>query len=85
MNTVFLLMAQHGSATIPLDDVRKHYFSHLSPDQFLRKLNNGEIKLPVIRSDPNSRKSALYVSVTDLAAYVDDRRAAAIKEMEQLT
>ena len=85
MNTAFLLMAQYdGKAVIPVDQVTKDYFPHLSVDKFLRKTTLGEIKLPIVRIDPGTQKSAKGVHLTDLAKYLDDRRAAAVKEAAQL-
>lgn len=85
MNTAFLLMAQYdGKAVIPVDQVAKDYFPHLSVDKFLRKAIVGEIRLPIVRIDPGTQKSAKGVHLTDLAQYLDDRRAAAIKEAKQM-
>lgn len=85
MNTAFLLMAQYdGRAVIPVDVVARDYFPHLSTDKFLRKAALGEIKLPVVRIDPGTQKSAKGIHLADLAKYIDDRRAAAIKEAGQL-
>ncbi|MFG6413835.1 pyocin activator PrtN family protein [Roseateles sp. DC23W] len=85
MNTAFLLMAQYnGKAIIPVDVVARDYFPHLSADKFLRKTLLGEIKLPVVRIDPGTQKSAKGIHLSDLARYLDDRRNAAIKEANQL-
>lgn len=84
MNTVFLLMAQFGArAVIPIEDVRREYFSHLELDKMQRKLASGEIALPVVRME-KSQKSAKGVYVQDLADYIDKQRAAAVKERDQL-
>ncbi|AMM13895.1 Pyocin activator protein PrtN [Burkholderia sp. PAMC 28687] len=84
MNTVFLLMAQFGAkAVIPIEDVRREYFSHLEPDNMTRKLVKGEIPLPVVRAD-KSLKAARGIYVQDLADYIDAQRAAAVKERNQL-
>lgn len=84
MNTAFLLMAQYsGKAIIPVDAVCLDYFSHLTPDKFVRKVSMGEIDLPLIRIEA-SQKCAKGVHLVDLAAYIDRRRAAAQKEAEQL-
>ncbi len=86
MNTSFLLMAQYnGLAVIPVDQVCKDYFEHLSTDKFIRKCATGEIKLPLVRVDPKSQKSARGVHLTDLAAFLDVRREAAIKELQQMS
>jgi hypothetical protein len=85
MNTAFLLMAQYdGRAVIPIEDVRRDYFPHLKLDQFIRKLGSGEIKLPVVRME-TSQKAAKGVHLQDLADYLDARRAAGQRELEQMT
>lgn len=85
MNTAFLLMAQYNAqAVIPVDKVVKDYFPHLSIDKFLRKVATGEIKIPLTRIEGGSQKAAKGVHLTDLASYIDDRRAAAVKEARQL-
>lgn len=83
MKTSFLLMAQYdGLAVIPVAVVVRDYFSHLTPETFLRKAAMGDIRLPIVRTDPGTQKSARGVHLTDLAAYLDERRAAAIREAE---
>jgi len=85
MNTAFLLMAQYdGQAIIPAEKVCADYFPHLRTDQFVRKVGAGEIKLPLVRAE-TSQKSAKGVHLQDLADYLDGRRAAARKELEQMT
>lgn len=84
MNTTFLLMAQYGGqAIIPLDQVCKDYFTHLTPDMFQRKVLAGQIKIPITRLE-SSQKSAKGIHLQDLANYLDEQRAAAIKECRQL-
>lgn len=84
MNTCFLLLAQYDGATvIPVEAVCRDFFSHLTPVQFNRKVTEGEIDLPVVRIE-NSQKAARGVHLLDLAKYIDDRRAAARKECDQL-
>ncbi|WP_118181256.1 pyocin activator PrtN family protein [Paraburkholderia phosphatilytica] len=84
MNTQFLLMAQfNGRAVVPLDEVRAAYFPHLDAHNMTRKINRGEIALPVMRAD-KSAKTARGVHIADLAAYIDAQRAAAVKECNQL-
>lgn len=84
MNTLFLLMAQYDArAIVPLDDVVRDYFPHLTVDAFRRKVGRGDIRIPVTRIE-GSQKSAQGVHLSDLAAWIDDRRAAAQKEMRAL-
>lgn len=85
MNTAFILMAQYDAkAVIPVAIVVRDYFSHLTPDKFLRKVALGEITIPLLRIEAGSQKAARGVHINDLAQYLDDRRAAAIKEAKQL-
>jgi hypothetical protein len=85
LNTAFLLMAQYnGKAIIPLEDVCRDYFSHLTPTIMLRKIGAGEIALPVVRIDVKSQKSAKGIHLQDLANYIDRRRVAAVRECAQL-
>lgn len=84
MNTSFLLMAQYqGKAVIPLDDVARDYFPHLSADKLAKKALSGELPLPVIRIE-GSQKAAKGVHLQDLADYIDRQRATAVKEYEQM-
>jgi len=84
LNTAFLLMAQYnGKAIIPLADVCRDYFSHLTREKLLRKVMAGQIPLPIIHIE-RSQKSARGVHLQDLADYLDKRRAAATKECAQL-
>ncbi|RUX04767.1 MAG: Pyocin activator protein PrtN [Mesorhizobium sp.] len=84
MNTAFLLMAQfNGAAVIPVEQVCRDYFQHLTPQQFVRKTTDGEIDLPVVRIE-QSQKAAKGVHLLDLAAWIDKRREAAKKENDQL-
>ena len=84
LNTAFLLMAQYsGKAIIPLTDVCRDYFSHLTPEKLVRKVMAGQIALPIVHIE-RSQKSARGVHLQDLADYLDKRRAEAMKEFEAL-
>ncbi|KWC23712.1 Pyocin activator protein PrtN [Burkholderia ubonensis] len=84
MNTVFLLMAQYGAtAVVPVELVCRDYFSHLTVPQFVRKVSAGDIAIPLVRME-RSQKAAKGIHIQDLASYIDERRAAARKECEQL-
>lgn len=84
MNTAFLLMARYdGLAVVPVEAVCRDYFGHLTPAQFMRKANKGEIDLPVVRIEA-SQKAQAGVHLADLAAWIDRRREAAKKENDQL-
>jgi hypothetical protein len=83
MNTAFMLMAMYsGRPVISAEDVARDFFE-LSTDKFIRKVSAGTIAIPLIRMEA-SQKCAKGVHINDLAAYLDERRAAAIKECRQL-
>lgn len=84
MNTVVILMAQFGPrVAIPVEDVRREYFSHLEMNKFMRKLSSGEIPLPVTRAE-KSMQSAKFISIMDLAIYLDTQMEAGRREYEQM-
>lgn len=83
-STAFLLFAQYGGqAVISVEDVCRDYFSHLSPDKFVRKVSAGEIAIPLVRTEL-SQKCHKGVHLQDLAEYIDKQREAALKEFRQL-
>ena len=50
MKTAFLLMAQYnGKAIIPINDVCRDYFPHLTPTKLVQKISAGEIAMPLVR------------------------------------
>jgi hypothetical protein len=78
-------MAQYdGAAVIPVALVCRDYFSHLSPENLVRKVSSGDLALPLVRMDDGHR-CAKGVALVDLAAYLDARIEAARKECRQLT
>ena len=84
MNTAFLLLAQYdGRAIVSVEEVCRDFFTHLAPRDFIRKTTAGKIDIPVIAIE-GSREAARGVHINDLAAWIDKRRAAAIKECDQL-
>ena len=81
MKTAFLLMAQYnGKAIIPINDVCRDYFPHLTPTKLVQNISAGEIAMPLVRIE-SSQKSAKGVHLADLAEYLDARAEAARKEM----
>ncbi|WP_427025992.1 pyocin activator PrtN family protein [Aureimonas ureilytica] len=69
---------------IPIEDVCRDFFTHLTSEKLVRKISAGEIAIPLVRMEA-SQKCAKGVHLTDLAAYLDERRQAAIKECYQLS
>src|SRR5690349_3730947 len=83
--TLFLLIAQYqGRTVVPLDQVCQDFFGHLTVEKLLRKTLRGDIALPIVRIE-GSQKSQRGVHLADLAAYIDKRREAALKECHQLS
>lgn len=84
MKTLLLLMVQYeGKAVIPVEKVCADYFAPLTLDQFLRKAQAGEFKLPVVRMY-DSQKAAKGVHINDLATFLDDQTEKARKELAQI-
>jgi hypothetical protein len=84
MKTIFLLMAQYdGLAVIPIERVCKDYFPHINATGLVGKITRGEIALPLTRIEAG-QKAARGVHISDLAIWIDARRAAAIKELKQI-
>lgn len=84
MKTVFALFAQYdGKVIVPLDDVCRDYFSHLTPTKFIEKVRAGDIGLPLVRME-KSQKAARGVSINDLAAYLDMQIEDARKDMRAM-
>lgn len=83
MKTAFILMAQYERAIVPLDLVCRDYFQHLTPANFARKSLAGEISIPVVQIE-GSQKAAKGVHINDLAQWIDDRRAEAVRELERI-
>jgi hypothetical protein len=83
--TLYLLMAQYnGKTVVPLDIVCRDFFGHLTIEKLLRKALRGDLALPIVRIE-GSQKAQRGVHLVDLAAYIDKRRSAALKECQQLT
>jgi hypothetical protein len=83
MNTSFLLMSQYeGKAKIPIDQVCRDYFFHLTLTKLIRKISTGEIALPLVRIE-DSQKCAKGIHLTDLARYLDQRTEIARKGNEK--
>lgn len=73
MKTSMLLMVRYdGLAVIPVERVCEDYFQHLSADKFIRKVDAGEIDIPLVRIEGSS-KCARGVPLIDLANYIDAR------------
>lgn len=82
VSTIFLLMAQfNGKAFIPLEDLCREYFPHLSAEKLWRKRH--EIPLPIVAIE-ESQKAMKGVHIQDLADYLDAQAAKAREDCMKL-
>lgn len=85
MKTALILMAQYdGRAIVPLWEICRDYFTHLTPDGFVQKAEAGEIQIPIVRMD-DSRRTPRGVHLADLAAYIERQAKKARQECRKLT
>lgn len=80
MNTIFLLMAEFNTATIPLNLIAERYLG-MKPATASKKADAGDLLIPSFRMN-NSQKAPRIVHVQDLAEYIDSEREKARKEIE---
>lgn len=73
MNTMFLLMAEYETATIPLELVSEKYFGIKSKAEADRKA--GSHKLPISAFKTGGQRSPYLVHIQDLADYIDKMAA----------
>lgn len=73
------LESQFKTPLLPLEVVRATFFPHLSADSFNRRARANDLGFPVITAE-RSQKSAMFVHIDDLAAYLESRRAVATRE-----
>lgn len=77
MNTYFGLLAQYGTAHIPLEKVAKDYLG-LTHEQAKRAAGLRTLPVPTIRM--GSQKSPWLVPAEDLAEYLDQLKETARRE-----
>ncbi|MEQ3677117.1 pyocin activator PrtN family protein [Pseudophaeobacter sp.] len=83
MNTLWLLTAKYeGKPVVSADDVRQDYFGGMNREVFLKKVDSGEIPLPLTRLG-SGQKAAKCVHIADLAQYIDACALQARKELKQ--
>lgn len=82
MNTVFLLMAEFGTSTIPLAQIAERYLG-MKPSTADKKAGAGDLPIPTFRIG-DSQKAPRMVHVKDLAEFIDTRRKAAKEELAHI-
>ncbi|MDR6298234.1 pyocin activator PrtN family protein [Pantoea dispersa] len=73
MNTLFLLMAEYETATVPLSQVCEKYFG-LKAATAERKAAENKLPIPTFRT-AESQKAPRMVHISDLAEFIDRQRA----------
>lgn len=84
LSTVDLLRARYQNLPlIPVEVVAADFFAPLSTDKLVEYISQGKIALPLVRMY-DTQKAAKGVHLTDLAAYIEARRAPAIRDAAAL-
>lgn len=79
----FQLLAHYGGAPlITIEKVAETWF-RITPKKLLEKCYNGDIPLPITPMG-DSQKAGKFISVHDLAIYIDKQQRAARAELEKL-
>lgn len=85
MKTSLILMAQYdGRAVVPLWEICRDCFTHLTPDGFVAKADAGEIQIPIVRMD-DSKRSPRGVHLADLATCIEKQTRLARRQCRKLT
>lgn len=81
MNTFMMLMvAYNGKPDLDVKTVADNHFN-LTEAKFLKKVENHEIDLPVIRLEDASQKARRIVMLADLANFLDKKAEEARRAM----
>ncbi|KAB7896409.1 pyocin activator PrtN family protein [Rouxiella badensis] len=72
MNTVFLLMAEFETSTVPVSSVCEKYFG-MNPATAERKAALYQLPIPTFRVG-DSQKAPRMIHITDLAEFIDKQR-----------
>ena len=72
MNTMFLLMAEYETATVPLSQVCEKFFG-LKSAPAERKASENKLPIPTFRT-ADSQKAPRMVHISDLAEFIDRQR-----------
>lgn len=81
MNTIFLLMAEYETASIPLAVVAEKYLG-MKAETAAVKATDGTLPIPTFRL-ADSNKSPRMVHLQDLAEHIDHQREIARQELKR--
>lgn len=82
MNTIFLLLAEFETASIPLADVCEKYFGMKSATAD-KKAALGQLPIPTFRAG-ESQKAPRMIHIQDLADYIEKQRVAGRELFKQM-
>lgn len=82
MKTIMLLMAQYEKPMIPLKEICADYFG-MAPVTAAQRATAGNLPVPAMRMG-KSQKCPWFVHIHDLAQFIDDQRAQAVEEWQQV-
>lgn len=78
MSTLWLLLGMYeGRPFVTATEITRDFFQHLSAEKFIRKVDAGEIDIPLMRIE-ESTKATRGVDIRDLATYLDKKRDSAV-------
>lgn len=80
MNTLFLLMAEYGTAQIPLGRCAQLF--GMTPEEAAKRAGRAALPVPAFRV--GSQKSPWLVDATRLAAYLDECKAQAAADWRRI-
>lgn len=81
MNTIFLLMAEYETTSIPLSMIADKYLG-MKPETAAVRANEGALPIPTFRL-ADSNKSPRMIHLQDLAEFIDHRRDIARQELKK--
>jgi hypothetical protein len=76
MQTIDLLLARFGGDPVVPLDIAATYWNY-KPDTLKQKIDDGEIRIPYFSLDEGRQKARRFVLLTDLAALIVEKHAAA--------
>jgi hypothetical protein len=82
MNTIFLLLAEFGTSTIPLADVSEKYFG-MKAATAEKKALLGDLPIATFRAS-DSQKAPRMIHVQDLADHIDQQRKKGREQFEKM-
>jgi hypothetical protein len=80
ISTLFALMAEFGTAEIPLEDMCEKFFGL---NQKMAKARANRNQLPIAAYRAGTQKSQWLISAADLSKYIDDQRQKAQAEWKK--